>query len=68
MDAKMKTKSIRARVEDAQILEQTCRVLSAQLQRQVPVSELINGLMENIESAKERIEKTTERPSKKRQN
>ena len=64
----MKTKSIRARVEDAEILEQTCRVLSAKLQRQVPVSELINGLMENIESAKERIEKTIKRPSKKGKN
>jgi hypothetical protein len=62
----MKTKSIRARIADAEILEQTCRVLSAELQRQVPVSELINGLMENIESAKERIKTTTERPSKKR--
>ena len=55
----MKTKSIRARLQDAAILEQECRVLSAELQRQVPVSELVNGLMRNLEDAKERIKNTT---------
>lgn len=56
----MKTESIRARSEDAAILKQECRVMSAELQRQVPVSELINGLMEYLESAKEKIKKATE--------
>jgi len=55
----MKTESIRARIEDAKILKQECRVMSAELQRQVPVSELVNGLMEYLESAKEKIKNTT---------
>jgi hypothetical protein len=59
----MKTKSIRARIQDAAILEQECRELSAELQRQVPVSELINGLMRNLEDAKERIKSTTGKAS-----
>jgi hypothetical protein len=56
----MKTESIRARTEDAKILKQECRVMSAELQRQVPVSELINGLMEYLESAKEKIKNATD--------
>jgi len=59
----MKTESIRARVEDAKILKQECRVLSAELQRQVSVSELVNGLMEYLENAKEKIKNTTEQTS-----
>lgn len=55
----MKTKSIRARIDDAAILEQTARELAAELQRQVPVSEIINGLMESLKDVKEKIKRTT---------
>jgi hypothetical protein len=55
----MKTKSVRAQIEDAGILEQTARELAAELQRQVPVSEIIHELMECIGNAKERIKNTT---------
>jgi hypothetical protein len=51
----MKTESIRARLNDAKILKQECRILSAELQRQVSVSELISEMMEGIESAKKRV-------------
>jgi hypothetical protein len=64
----MKTESIRAKTEDAKILKQECRVLSAKLQRQVSVSELINGLMEYLENAKEEIETTAKRTSKEEKN
>lgn len=53
----MKTKSVRARVQDAEILEQTARVLAAELQRQVTVSEVINALMKGLEDAKKEIKK-----------
>jgi hypothetical protein len=59
----MKTKSIRARVEDAKKLQQTCWELSADVQREITVSELINGLMECLESAKERIKRDDEQIS-----
>jgi hypothetical protein len=59
----MKTVSVRAKEEDAQLLKTTCWELSAKLQRQVNVSELIHGLMENLDSAKERIENTSEQAS-----
>ena len=64
----MKTKSIRARVDDAAIMEQECRVMSAELQRQVPVSELINGLMDYLENAKEKIKTTAITTSKEGKN
>jgi hypothetical protein len=64
----MKTESIRAKVEDAKVLKQECRILSAELQRQVSVSELINGLMEYLESAKEKIKGTAEPISKEGKN
>ena len=53
----MKTKSIRARIEDAKILEQLSRELAVELERQVPVSELVNALMEFKDDAKERIKR-----------
>lgn len=52
---RMKTKSIRARIGDAEIIEQVSRELAAELQRQVPVSEVVAELMECIENAKKRI-------------
>jgi hypothetical protein len=58
-DLKMKTKSVRAQLEDAGILEQTARELAAELQRQVTVSEIIHELMEGIGNAKGRIKNTT---------
>ena len=53
----MKTKSIRARIGDVEILEQASRVLAVKLQRKVTVSEIINEIMEDLENAKKRIEK-----------
>ena len=53
----LKTKSIRARIDDAKILEQISRELAVELQRQVPVSELVNELMEYKDDAKETIKK-----------
>ncbi len=51
----MKTKSIRARIDDAAKIEQASRELAAELQRQVPVSELISELTDYLEDAKKRI-------------
>ncbi len=52
----MKSKSVRARIEDAEKIEQISRELSANLQRKVPVSEVISELMECLNDAKKRIE------------
>ncbi len=51
----MKTKSIRARLDDAAKIEQASRELAAELQRIVPVSEVVAELMEELENAKERV-------------
>ena len=51
----MKTKSIRARLGDAAMLEQSSRELAAELQRQVTVSEVVSELMEYLEDAKKKI-------------
>jgi len=52
---KMKTKSIRAKVDDAKIIENLSRTLAVELQRNVTVSEIIHELMEDIENAEKRI-------------
>lgn len=59
----MKTKSIRARIEDAKQLEQLSRELAVKLQRQVPVSEVVNALMEYMDDAKKKIEKGANKTS-----
>ncbi len=53
----MKTKSIRAKIEDAAAIEQASRELSVELQRRVTVSEVVNKMMECLNYAKERIKK-----------
>ena len=53
----MKTKSVRARLEDAARIEQASRELAAELQRKVTVSEIISELMECLDDAKNRIKK-----------
>ena len=53
----MKTKSIRARVEDAAKIEQASRELAAELERIVPVSEVVSEIMECLDDAKKRIKK-----------
>jgi DNA-directed RNA polymerase specialized sigma subunit len=53
----MKTKSIRALVSDAEKIEQASRELSAELQKRVTVSQIVNKLMECLEDAKEAIKK-----------
>jgi hypothetical protein len=60
---KLKTKSIRAKLDDAAVLEQTCRELSVELQRQVPVSELVEALTEYVEDARQKIKNGNEKAS-----
>lgn len=52
----MKTKSIRARTDDADILKRLSWNLTVKLDREVPISEIINALMEFVENAEQRIE------------
>ena len=51
----MKTKSVRAKIEDANKIEQCSRELAALLQRKVTVSELIHEMMDSLADAKKRI-------------
>ncbi len=53
----MKTKSIRARTDDADTLKRLSWNLAVKLDREVPVSEIINVLMEYVESAEQDIKK-----------
>lgn len=53
----MKTKSIRARTDDAEVLKRLSWNLTVKLDREVPVSEVINALMEYLESAEQDIKK-----------
>ena len=52
---KMKTKSIRAGIEDVEKLQEVQRELAFKLNRDVTISEIINVLMINIESSKSKI-------------
>ncbi len=61
----MKTKSVRAIIEDANKIEQASRELSAELQRRVTVSEVLHEIMECLTHAKERIKTKNVEPSKK---
>jgi hypothetical protein len=51
----VKTKSIRAQINDAEILKRLSWKLAVELDREVPVSELVNALMEYIESAEQKV-------------
>jgi hypothetical protein len=51
----MKTKSIRAHIDDAEILKRLSWKLAVELDREVPVSELVNALMEYIKSAEQTV-------------
>ena len=62
----MKTKSIRARVDDAKKIEQVSRILAVELDRQVSVSEVLNELTEYLEDAKERIKNKNGNTSKEK--
>ena len=53
----MKTKSIRAITEDAEIIERVSRILAVKLDRQVAASEIINAMMKYIKEAEKDIEK-----------
>ena len=59
----MKTKSIRAKIEDAKKIEQVSRELAVLLERTVTVSEIVEELTKGIESAKKRIEKGNDKTS-----
>ena len=52
---KMKTKSIRAGIEDVEKLQEVQRELAFKLNRDVTIREIINVLMINIESSKSKI-------------
>jgi hypothetical protein len=64
----MQTKSIRATIEDAKMIEQTSRVLAAKLQRKVTVSEIVHELMECLKDAEKRIENRAVKIGKKEGN
>jgi hypothetical protein len=49
------TKTIRIKEDDAKILEQAVRVLAAELQQEIKLSDLLHELTKEVESAKERI-------------
>ncbi len=51
----MKTKSIRAFIDDAAKIEQASRELSALLQKRVTVSEIVHEMMESLENGKKGI-------------
>lgn len=53
----MKSKTIRVNTEDAFIIEQAARELSAKIKRDVSVGELFNELIESVEVAKGEVEK-----------
>ncbi|NQY89889.1 MAG: hypothetical protein HRT51_19535 [Colwellia sp.] len=46
-----KTISVRAKVEDAEVLKQTARELSVKFERDVKVNEVIETLMKHLPSA-----------------
>jgi len=59
----MKTKSIRATIEDASLIEQASWELSAEIQKRVTVSDIVHELTECLESAKEKIKNKNNRTS-----
>lgn len=60
-----KTKSVRIKLDDAFLLEQTARELSAELQEVVKVSAIIEELVKEVEVAKERIKTRIKQASEK---
>lgn len=56
-----KTKQLRAIIEDAKIIEQTSRELSAKLQEEVKVSEIIKGLIKYVPEVEKEIVKNRTR-------
>jgi len=60
-----KTKTLRARLDDAKIIEQAVRVLAAELQREVTVSELIRELVKYVPEASKGIKKRFTETSEK---
>lgn len=59
----MKTKTIRAKLEDAKTIEQVARELAAELQQVVKVSDVVEEMTRKIEDAKERIKKRISKAS-----
>jgi hypothetical protein len=53
----MKTKSIRAKIEDAEKIENATRMLAVELRRNVKISEIVEELTKNIDEAIENIKK-----------
>lgn len=50
-----KTKTVRAEIDDAFLIEQTARELAAELQQEIKTSMVIKELLGNLEDAKKRI-------------
>lgn len=61
--AKMKTKTIRAKLEDAQQIEQVARELAAELQQVIKVSDVVEEMTKDVKNAKERIKKRVNQTS-----
>jgi hypothetical protein len=57
----MKTKSIRAKIEDAEKIEDATRILAVELRRNVKISEIVEELTKNINEAMENIKKKEEK-------
>jgi DNA-directed RNA polymerase specialized sigma subunit len=64
----MKTKSIRAKLDDAKKIETASRKLAVELERNVTVSEIVEELTKGIEDAKKRIKEKNAKISKKKEN
>jgi len=63
-----KTKTLRAKVDDAFIVEQAVRELAAELEQEVNVSELMVELVKGIKDAKERTKEKIIKSRKKEKN
>ena len=63
----MKTKSIRAKLEDAKKIENASRTLAVELERNVTVSEIVEELTKGIENAKKRIKEKDAKISQKKE-
>ena len=63
-----KTKTWRAKVDDAFIVEQAVRELAAELEQEVNVSELMVELVKGIKDAKERTKEKIIKSRKKEKN
>jgi len=55
----MSSKTVRVKIEDADVIEQAAWDLTAELKKKVTVSEIIKEMMLGLEDAKQRIKEKT---------